>query len=187
MAGLVVNKGELARVFNVSEPTVGKWIVDGCPVHSRGASGVAYEFDVDQVKAWRVERAEAERAAAQEREQEINRRQAEMFGEQKFVPEGMSQEDIGTYLENMRLFEIVKKQRGEVIDRADVRNEFQAVFNVLRQHVLGWATTLARTAHLSAEQQRAAEALARGTLQAAWQQIKDPALRAQVEPDGVRP
>ncbi len=174
---LVVNKAELARIFGVSEPTVSKWLGDGLPFEKGGSNGVPYEFDVDRVKAWRAEREEAERDAAQKREEEISRRQAELFGEQRFMPEGMSQDDIGQYLENLKQFEIVKKLRGESIERELVRREFQAVFNVLRQHVLGWATTLAKTASLTAEQQRAAEQLARRTLDAAWRQISDPDLR----------
>jgi phage terminase Nu1 subunit (DNA packaging protein) len=182
---LMVNKAELARIFGVSEPTVSKWLADALPFVKGGSNGVPYEFDVDQVKTWRADREAAERDAAHKREEEISRRQAELFGEQRFVPDGLSQSEIGEYLENLRLFEIVKRQRGESIDRDLVRREFQAVFNVLRQHVLGWATTLAKTATLTAEQQRAAEQIARRTLDAAWRQISDPDLRPGLDDGGA--
>ncbi len=182
---LLVNKAELARTFGVSEPTVSKWLVEGAPFVKGGSNGVAYEFDVDAVKAWRDEVEQRERDLASEREAAIRQKQAELFGEQTFMPEGMSQDDIGKYLDNLRLFEVVKRQRGEVIERAVVRNEFQAVFNVLRQHVLGWATTLSKTAGLSPEQQQAAETLGRGTLAAMWRQIKDQDLRPAIDGDAI--
>lgn len=177
---LLVNKAELARLFNVSEPTVGKWLVEvpAVPVVSGGSNGIAYEFDVDQVKAWHEARATRQREAEQDREQQLRAAQAELFGAgTPLVPEGVSQDDVKTYLENVRLHDEISRRRGESILRADVRNEFQAVLQVFRQHVLGFATTLARTANLTPEQQRAAEALGKQTLDACWRQIRDPDLR----------
>lgn len=177
---LSVNKAELARMFGVSEPTVGKWLVEGVPVAKGGSNGVAYEFDPDQVKAWRDARVERDRDLAAERDAEIRRKQAELFGEQRFMPEEISQEDVGRYLENQRLHGIVAKQRGEVIDRELVRNEFQAVFNVVRQGVLSWASTLSKTVGLTPEQQAVAERLGRDLLGQMHRQIRDPELRPDV-------
>jgi phage terminase Nu1 subunit (DNA packaging protein) len=178
---LLVNKAELARTFGVSEPTVSKWLVDGCPFEKGGSNGVAYEFDVDRVKAWKDGRDRLLADQAREREAAIRAKQNELFGEKDFLPEGLSQDEVKTYLENVRLSDYIRRQRGELVDRANVANEFQAVFNVVRQHALGWATTLAKTAGLTGEQQRAAESLARRTLDAMWRQISDPAMRPALD------
>jgi phage terminase Nu1 subunit (DNA packaging protein) len=174
----LVNKAELARTFGVSEPTVSKWLADGCPAEKGGSNGVAYEFDVDKVKAWKDERDRLLAEQARERAVAIRTKQNELFGDdQSLVPEGLSQDEVKTYLENVRLSDYIRRQRGELVERSSVVNEFSAVFNVVRQHTLGWATTLAKTAGLTLEQQRAADGLARRTLDAMWRQISDPTLR----------
>jgi hypothetical protein len=174
---VIVNKAELARVFGVSEPTVGRWILDGVPVEKAGSNGVGYEFDTDQVKAWLAERDEREKAEAEQREKKIRDLQAEMFGEAPLAPEGVSQADIRQYLDNLRLSDLVRAKRGELLERDDVLNDYQAAFNVVRQHALGWAATLARQAGLTPDQQHKAEQLVRLMLGAMVRQVRDPDLR----------
>ncbi|HZQ01405.1 MAG TPA: terminase small subunit [Reyranella sp.] len=175
---MLVNKAELARVFGVSAPTVDRWIVDGCPIVKGGSNGVAYEFDTDQVKDWKDRREADDKRQAEEREQEIRRIQSEMFAaDEPLGPAGMSQAEIRTYLENQQRVEVLKRQRGERLDRADVLNDYQAVFNVVRQHTLGWSTTVGRLLSLDAAQQALVERLVRELLGDMMRQIKDPALR----------
>lgn len=177
-----VNKAELARIFGVSEPTVSKWIADGVPIETKGDNGVAYEFDPEKVKAWKDEREERARQAEADREREISRMQSELFGaDQQLAPEGLSQDDIGKYLANVRSAEALKVQMGQRLDRADVENEFAAVFNVLRQRMLGWSSTLAKLANLTPEQQNLAEGLVRDTMAAMHRQLKDPGLQAATQ------
>lgn len=180
-APLIVNKSQLARLFRVSLPTIDGWVEKRCPIHKGGSNGVAYEFDVDQVKTWR----DAEDAREAEAEAELQRRigvkQAEMFDGARLAPEGAG--DIKEALEAERLALIVGKQKGELVAREDVRNDYAAVFGIVRQHLLGYATTLGRTAHLSADQQKEADRLVRSTLEAMHGQIKDPELRPVLNAD----
>lgn len=179
---MLLNKAELARVFSVSEPTVTKWIADGCPFESKGDNGVAYQFDAAKVKAWKDARETAAREAEEARERAISQMQSEMFGtDQPLAPAGLSQDDIAKHLRNVREAELLKHQMGQRLDREDVQNEFAAVFNVCRQRMLGWASTLAKTANLTPDQQQLAEDLARDTLGAMHRQLKDSGLRAAVE------
>lgn len=179
---LVVNKGELARLFRVSTPTVDGWIAKGCPVKAGGSNGVPYEFDVDQVKAWRDQVEAEERQAEEERRQRLGAAQAEMFAGDRLAPEGIA--DIREALEAERLAVIVGKQKGELLSREEVRADYAAMFGVVRQHTLGWAATLGRVAGLSGEQQQEAERLVRAMLVSMHGQIKDPGLRPQID-DGA--
>lgn len=177
---LLVNKGELARMFRVSLPTVDNWIGDGLPVEKGGSNGVPYEFDFERVKSWREEKERLASEAEAERQRRIAEQQAELFGGgERLAPEGVSH--IKESLEAERLAIIVGQQKGNLIAREDVRADFAAVFGVVRQHMLGWAATLTRSAGLSAEQQKEADRLVRETLIAMHGQIKDPSLRPSLD------
>lgn len=183
VAPLIVNKGELARMLRVSAPTIDTMIADGCPVAAGGSNGVPYQFDFYAVKAWREER-EAKRAQEEQtRLERINAAQSELFGGQQLAPQGIG--DVRESLEAERLAIIVSKQKGELVARDDVRNDYAAMFGVVRQHVLGWATSLGRLAGLNPEQQKEADRLARSMLVAMHGQIKDPALRPPLTDDAV--
>lgn len=172
---LPVNKGEMARFFRVSLPTVDRWVQLGCPVIEGGSNGVPYQFDVHAVKAWRDQVEEREKRAAAERQQQLDAAQSELFGGEQLAPQGI--DNVVDFLNAERLALIVGKQKGELIAREDIRNDYAAMFGVVRQQMLGWAATLARTAGLSPEQQQEAEKLVRTTLVAMHGQIKDPSLR----------
>ena len=70
-----LNKSQLARALNVSEPTVDRWIGDGMPVLSAGTNGRSYEFQLSECFAWRKAR-EAERAAVAGRARHAHRKRA---------------------------------------------------------------------------------------------------------------
>ncbi|MFO1081888.1 MAG: terminase small subunit [Reyranellaceae bacterium] len=172
---LIVNKGELGRLFRVSLPTIDAWVSRGCPVRSGGSNGVPYEFDFEAVKAWREQEDSREREAEAERRRRIDLAQAEMFDGARLAPDGVG--DIREALEAERLALIVGKQKGELVSREDVRADYAAIFGVIRQHMLGWAATLTRSAGLTPDQQKEADRLVRETLVALHGQIKDPDLR----------
>lgn len=176
---LLVNKSELARMLRISQPTIDTMIADGCPVHRGGSNGVPYEFDFERVKEWREERDKQRARDEEERQRRITRAQSELFAGEQLAPQGVS--NIRETLEAERLAIIVSKQKGELVARDDVRNDYAAMFGVVRQHALGWATTLGRVAGLTPEQQKEADRLARAMLGAMHGQIKDPELRPSME------
>lgn len=57
---------EIAEQFNVSTRTVLRWIADGCPTVRRGrkGGGGATVLDLDQVRAWRESKKDADSTAA---------------------------------------------------------------------------------------------------------------------------
>ena len=66
MGSTSVSRADLAEILRVSAPTVDAWIRRGLPVAKKGGRGRAYEFDLADVIAWRVEQAETNASAATE-------------------------------------------------------------------------------------------------------------------------
>ncbi len=62
----LLNRAQIAQIFNVSENTIDKWRAKGMPVEVEGGNGVAYGFYFSRCKAWHDE---AQAAAAAERQQ----------------------------------------------------------------------------------------------------------------------
>jgi phage terminase Nu1 subunit (DNA packaging protein) len=63
----LLNRAQIAQIFNVSENTIDKWRSKGMPVEIEGGNGVAYGFLFSECKAWFDEtqsRAAAEKRAA---------------------------------------------------------------------------------------------------------------------------
>lgn len=72
---MIVNRASLATAMGVSEPTIDRWVKEGCPVEKRGGRGRAWEFSVPDVVAWWGNR-ERENAAGSDTtdEKELRRR-----------------------------------------------------------------------------------------------------------------
>ncbi|KEJ93977.1 Phage DNA packaging protein, Nu1 subunit of terminase [Pseudosulfitobacter pseudonitzschiae] len=65
----LLNRAQIAQIFNVSENTIDKWRAKGMPVDTEGGNGVAYGFLYSDCKAWFDEtqaRAASEKRAAEE-------------------------------------------------------------------------------------------------------------------------
>ena len=63
----LLNRAQIAQIFNVSENTIDKWRSKGLPVEVEGGNGVAYGFRFSECKAWFDEtqaRAASEKRAA---------------------------------------------------------------------------------------------------------------------------
>src|SRR5690348_5029844 len=54
--GKIVNQGELAVIFGVSDVTVWEWQKEGLPILERGERGEAHRYDTASVIAWTVDR-----------------------------------------------------------------------------------------------------------------------------------
>lgn len=182
----VVNKRELARVFDVSEPTIGRWLEAGCPVLEGGSNGVAYKFDVDQVRAWRrgeEDKAAAERASRQAR---IDEHQQTLFGQTQLSRrEGLSPSETREWLQAEYYAQKLSAERRELIPREEVQRDYAATLGVIRQRLLGLAPAAARAASLTPEQQHAIDRVVRETLTALHAQIADAQLRPEPLPEAA--
>jgi len=48
----LLNRQQIASIFNVSENTINKWLAKGMPCENEGGNGRAYEFNATACRAW---------------------------------------------------------------------------------------------------------------------------------------
>lgn len=154
---LGVNLGEMARIAGVSEPTIRRWIAEGCPVKSRGGNGVAYELDPDAVKDWRTERDRNADAAEAERQRQILDRQAEMFDGPQMAPAGFDLERHRTAIQVEHAAINLSRLKGDLVPTEEVRRDADTVMGLMRQRLLAFVPNLTRSAGLTPEQQQEGE------------------------------
>lgn len=140
----VVNRGELAGLFKVSEPTVDRWVKAGCPVVEKGRRGEPYRFDAKAVLDWRqgVEREEAEESEA--RRAQLAQLQLELVGGE--APEGgpvLTADQRLKAIQAELFANRLGRERGELVEAEVVEREFEALFALLRQRLLALPALLA--------------------------------------------
>jgi phage terminase Nu1 subunit (DNA packaging protein) len=175
----IVNKRELARLVRRSEPTVDRWIEDGCPVIEGGSNGVAYKFDPQAVLDWRrgVEQRAAEDALA--REAEIDQLALELTGG-TVAPDSVAAiplRDRAAAIDAERKALLLAREKRETMSRDDAARDYQAMLALLRQRLLSMPGLLARLAHLEPDQVRRVDEEMRALLRELSLQIGDPELR----------
>lgn len=167
---LRLNKRELAKALDISEPTVDSLLDQGMPVVSRGSNGVAYEFDLEAVKAWRSARDDASRVEAE-------RRQNELFGDGvRLAPDG-NLRDIRDRIEVETRATILSAQRRELIPRKEVADDYEAVFGLFRQHLVALDAAAMKAAGLTHVQQQELRRLIRLLMTSLARAIRDAELR----------
>lgn len=174
-----VNKQELAELFAISVPTVDSWIKAGCPVEQRGTHGKPYVFDVSKVADWRQQVEERERAAQIEREGKLQVLQLNLLPAPEVPSGGMTQKDRREAIQTALLEDRLRRERREVIPRDEVRADYEAVFQLLRQRLTSVHTVLARTAGLTVDQGVFVQREMHALLSDLRKQIADPELRPE--------
>lgn len=61
---MILNRQQIAEEFEVTPPTIDRWVSQGCPVTKRGGKGVPSEFDTVAVREWVFQRRITEKSAA---------------------------------------------------------------------------------------------------------------------------
>lgn len=178
-APVIVNKRELARAAAVSEPTVDRWIADGCPVIRGGSNGVPYQFDLREVLDWRrAIEAEAE-AEAERRQGEIRQLELEITGGAAAESDAVqlsAKDRSAVYdaeLKSIRL----RREMGELLTLDEVERDYAAMLGLLRLRLLALPHSLARQAHLPPATVKIVQAEIHQLMRELKAQIKDPALR----------
>ncbi|GFZ80815.1 hypothetical protein GCM10011497_06660 [Elstera cyanobacteriorum] len=186
MGERIVNRSEMARILEVSEPTLDRMMDRGLPVLQRGGNGKPYQFDVEAVIAWARDDAEREEAARSAREADINQLAMDLNGgataEIEGVSPGLSGKARIDAINALLLQDKLAKQRGELVPVEDVRADYQAMFARLRQRLLSLDTLLTRSAGLTPAQAAIVRQDMRALLVELAMQIADPDLRP-VEPE----
>lgn len=181
MGERIVNRSEMARILEVSEPTLDRMMDRGLPVLQRGGNGKPYQFDVEAVIAWARDDAEREEAARSAREADINQLAMDLNGgataEIEGVSPGLSGKARIDAINALLLQDKLAKQRGELVPVEDVRADYQAMFARLRQRLLSLDTLLTRSAGLTPAQAKIVRDDMRALLTELSAQIADPNLR----------
>lgn len=182
MEPMLVNKQELADLFDVSVPTVDTWIKDGCPVEREGSAGRAYQFDVEKVTEWRRDVEERARLERAERDRKLAQMQFQLTG-------GAADEAGGAGLTGRQRIDAIqaalledklRRERRHVIPREEVRSDYEAVFQLLRQRLTSVHVVMMRTVGLSPEQASALQREMSALLVDLRQQVADPELRPEL-------
>lgn len=129
----VLNKSQLARALNVSEPTIDRWIADGMPVLSAGTNGRSYEFQLSECYAWRKAR-EAERKAEDDAaERAVQEMRLALVGgkagtSEQALPPRERRELYAAEREYMNM----AQQRGELVRFDDMVDVLDSVLSAVR-------------------------------------------------------
>jgi phage terminase Nu1 subunit (DNA packaging protein) len=139
IADEVMNRGQIARALNVSEPTITTWIGEGLPVLTKGGNGQAYEFQLSQCFAWRMHRKsgeERQRAAADESAAQMRMLFQNMDGDvaedhAEWSPKQIREASLAE-LERMRASEA----RGDLVRSDRVLRLLEEMLTTIRQTVM---------------------------------------------------
>lgn len=139
IADEVMNRGQIARALNVSEPTITTWIGEGLPVLTKGGNGQAYEFQLSQCYAWRMHRKsgeERQRAAADESAAQMRMLFQNMDGDvaedhAEWSPKQIREASLAE-LERMRAAEA----RGDLVRSDRVLRLLEEMLTTIRQTVM---------------------------------------------------
>lgn len=149
---MIANRKEAAKVFRISEPTLDRWIDDGCPVVEKGGHGRSYMIDLDQVEAWREKVLEEAAVAQAEREKKLSE-----FQNQLDLDLGQNDEDQGRLKLTKEYYETEAKRmdleirRGGLVRAGDVEKVFLDVFGMLSERLQSLPDYLERAAGLDAQ------------------------------------
>jgi phage terminase Nu1 subunit (DNA packaging protein) len=149
----VLNRGQLARALNVSEPTIDRWIADAMPVLEGGSNGRPYKFQLSACWAWKCGRDQDEQILSAESERAVQQMRLALIGgsvgdnERVLSPKDRAQ----LYEEEYRWMQAARA-RGELIPFQDVVDLFEEVFAVIRDGVVALPDRLQRECHLQGGQ-----------------------------------
>ncbi len=139
MAGLTVNKNELAKIISCSLPTLNALIDrhgDDFPIITRGTNGREYEFDADAVVAYLRAKDDAARQAGAEREELMRQYTLPVETETPSAAAGLRPQELLALTRAEGLRRQQMRDAGFLVLVSDVRQTLTAAFIKLRQRQL---------------------------------------------------
>nr|WP_323779570.1 terminase small subunit [Amylibacter sp.] len=180
----LLNRGQIAQCFNVSENTINKWVGKGMPVETEGGNGVAYEFRFSECEQWFKEAqkaAAAEKAAANEF---VAQRRMEFLGVEKDdARAGFTPAQMRELAQAELVWMQAAKQRGALVPTDEMVELLDTVFSEMRAGLDGLPDWLEREFSLSGEGVAAVIKYNDGILRAVQHAIKEAALSSVIEGD----
>jgi phage terminase Nu1 subunit (DNA packaging protein) len=151
VADAVLNRGELARALNKSEPTIDRYIADGMPYLTEGTNGRSYEFQLSDCWRWLKdrERVDAEKRSAAEQAVQQMRLALVGAGDVGDEDRQLSPKQRQEAYDAERAFMLAAMQRGDLVRRADVVGAFEEVFKIVRDVLTALPDKIEREAGLT--------------------------------------
>jgi hypothetical protein len=146
---VIVSLAELAKAPGMpSEVSIRKLIADhpDFPIVARGRNGVAYQFDVDDVCAWWLDRRQREEVDARAHQAEINQHVLELLGgDAVSAPEpGLSTADRkGLIEEEIAAIKLAEK-RGDLVRKQSVEEAVSSAIIAIKDRLSTFSARLSR-------------------------------------------
>lgn len=157
----VLNKAQLARALDKSEPTLDRWIGEGMPVREAGTNGRSYQFQLSHCYAWARAR-DAERAAKEDAaDRAVRQLRMQLLGGGVGDSErALSPKERRELYEAEYHWSLMAAKRGELVPVAEVVDVLDGVFEAVRRVVLDMPDRLARDLSLAPSEVQAAVSIA---------------------------
>ncbi len=147
VADAVLNRAQLARALNKSEPTITSWIGEGLPFITEGTNGKAYEFQLSECWRWMRERERALADADAAAEASVRQmRLALVGGTDAHGDGGLSPKDRRELYEAEKSYMLTALQRGDLVKRGDVVSMLEDVMLTIRDIITSVPDRLEREA-----------------------------------------
>mgnify|MGYP001797897031 CR=1 FL=1 len=148
----LLNRAQIAQIFNVSENTIDKWRAKGMPVEVEGGNGVPYGFLFSDCKEWFDEtqaRAAAEKRAA---DAFVAQQRMQFLGVDKDDQKaGLSPAQMRELAQAERVWMQAAERRRSLVQVDEMVDLLDAVFTELRAGLDGQPDWLEREFSLSGE------------------------------------
>jgi phage terminase Nu1 subunit (DNA packaging protein) len=134
VADAVLNRAQLARALNKSEPTIDRYIADKMPCLTEGTNGRAWEFQLSDCWTWLKRRERDEAARTSQAEEAVQQMRLALIGGNDVDDEvrSLSPRQRKEAYDAEHAFMMAALARGDLVRRADVVDAFEQVFKTLR-------------------------------------------------------
>lgn len=147
----VLNRGDLARALNKSEPTITAWIAEGMPVIREGKNGQPYELQLSACWSWLKarERVEAERTTAAEAA--VQQMRLALVGGDDLGggDRSLSPKERQAEYDAEKSFMLAALQRAALVKQTDIVGVLEDVFLTVRDGVTALPDRLEREAGIT--------------------------------------
>lgn len=130
----VLNRGDLARALNKSEPTIDRYVADGMPFLVEGTNGRAWEFQLSACWKWLKDRDRADAEKQSLAEQAVQQMRLALIGGNDLndAERALTPRQRQEAYDAERAFMLAAQLRGDLVRRAEVVEAFEDVFRTLR-------------------------------------------------------
>lgn len=145
----ILNRGQLARALNVSEPTIDRWITDGMPVEEGGGNGRPYKFRLAACWAWKCSREQEDAARDADAERAVQQMRLALIGGGSGDSErALSPKQRGELYEAEYQYMRAARLRGELVPVREVEDLLEELLATVRDAVVALPDRLQRECHL---------------------------------------